>query len=529
MDEFLVEFCQSTKIPSSTTQTCIPPVIPHRRRRSSIPEELVVHRAQLDALRKTRRDNEMADLRKQIAELQGEQSLRKDEGMDPRFLPLKTRFSAVKAKNFRQIYGNDFDPINITQVKLKDEDAVATDIKGLAVLIGCLGVYFQVELHFAPDEKIRSLSAAFQMYEDHMCKWYSTYTWESVRSFHLNFHQMTINDEVLPIHLYVLPLTRQVENSRTRPHKANQDSEVSIPTPDSASWHRTETPVYKDKWAYTTWRHDHSCGQRAETETEIERFVLYEPRKSLTKNTEFERISRFRPYKVGPGPLGPRGCRSWSYRTETTPPTYKALEACSNTEARKDGEIQTDPGTGAVTITARHQTDQMGDPLDSSVGNVQDKSSGFEQQTKAFGDITAYIQETVAANNTSSIRSEDPHPWNYLRALKGRLAPSDGTRRIEIEQRHHKLCRGPGNQHHGHVLDEWIMTDGKAKKQSMFPSDEMRPPQDSLMAIRSKDASYADARLVGIESGNLLDLRSWGMPKNDISVNGMQEHPSCLC
>lgn len=138
--------------------------------------------------------------------------------MDPRFLPLKTRFSAAKPQVFRSILQDDFDPISITrlcndvavsraqskyidlgdnlEVKLKDEDASKSDIKGLVVLIRCLRVYSQIKLHFAPDEKFRSFSAAFQKYKDHLCKLYATYTWESIRSFHLNFHQMAINDGV---------------------------------------------------------------------------------------------------------------------------------------------------------------------------------------------------------------------------------------------------------------------------------------------------------------------------------------------
>lgn len=138
--------------------------------------------------------------------------------MDPRLLPLKTRFSALKPKYFRQILDNKFDPVNIIrlcndvlisraqskyidlgknlEVKMKDDDASEFDIKGLATLIRCLGVYFQIQLHFVPDKKMRDLSAAFQKYEDHLCKLYATYTWESVRSFHLNFHQMAVNEGV---------------------------------------------------------------------------------------------------------------------------------------------------------------------------------------------------------------------------------------------------------------------------------------------------------------------------------------------
>ncbi|MCJ1466064.1 hypothetical protein MMC07_004683 [Pseudocyphellaria aurata] len=82
----------------------------------------------------------------------------------------------------------------ILEVKMRDEDASEFDIMDLATLIRYFGVYSQVKLHFVPDEKVRNISAAFQKYEYHLCKLYATYTWESARSFHLNFHQMAIND-----------------------------------------------------------------------------------------------------------------------------------------------------------------------------------------------------------------------------------------------------------------------------------------------------------------------------------------------
>ncbi|MCJ1469393.1 hypothetical protein MMC07_008026 [Pseudocyphellaria aurata] len=140
------------------------PVIP--RRRSHSPDELTEARAQLEALRGSRREDELAEIRKQIVKLQGADRLFKtrDEGMDPRILPLKARFSAVKPKYFHQVLDNDFDPVYIIrlcndvsiskvhlkyidlgknlEVKMKDEDASESEIKGLATLIRCLGVYF---------------------------------------------------------------------------------------------------------------------------------------------------------------------------------------------------------------------------------------------------------------------------------------------------------------------------------------------------------------------------------------------------
>lgn len=119
-------------------------------------------------------ENELAEIRKQIAKLQDDSSVKKDKGTGPGFLRLKARFSAVKPKFFQQIFDNEFDPINLTrlcnnvlisraqskyidlgkslEVKMKDENASESDIKGLATLIRCLGVYHQIKLHFAPDK-----------------------------------------------------------------------------------------------------------------------------------------------------------------------------------------------------------------------------------------------------------------------------------------------------------------------------------------------------------------------------------------
>ena len=41
----------------------------------------------------------------------------------------------------------------------------------------------------------------------------------------------------------------------------------------------------------------------------------------------------------------------------------------------------------------------------------------YQRQEKAFGDLGAFIQDTIAAHNAIFIQYED-HPWNVLVALK---------------------------------------------------------------------------------------------------------------
>lgn len=156
------------------------------RPRSALPNELLEARAERDALRRIKREDELAELRKEIAELRGQQ-LGKDkaECTDPCFLPLKAQFAAVKPKYFRQIFDNEFEPINIirlcknvtisrsyskyidlgknVEIQMRDEDATEYDIKGFPVFIRCLGVYFQIMIHLIFDDKthILSLCVAF--------------------------------------------------------------------------------------------------------------------------------------------------------------------------------------------------------------------------------------------------------------------------------------------------------------------------------------------------------------------------------
>ena len=183
--------------------------------RSPSPDALIELRAQEKALRKANRDEEFARLQKSVAELLKDSKPavddEDDQGTDPRLTPLIARFSAVKVKYLRQILNNKFDPINISrlcndvtinrayqakyvdlgkniEVKMKEDDASEFDIRGLAILMRGLLVYFQIQLQFTEDENVRSLGAAYAVYQSRLCKHHSIYTWELVRSFHIAFH-----------------------------------------------------------------------------------------------------------------------------------------------------------------------------------------------------------------------------------------------------------------------------------------------------------------------------------------------------
>ena len=130
----------------------------------------------------------------------------------------------------------------------------------------------------------------------------------------------------------------------------------------------------------------------------------------------------------------------------------------------------------------------------------------YEKQQKVFADLITFIQDTITVQNATYIQKEEPHPWNQLRALKTRLAPSYSARCIEIEIKYHRLCKGSGKQDIETWLDEWqtVYTDGKA-----YGVGEMmgtRPIRDFIMAVLPTEPSFANAHLITLDSKEEKDF-----------------------
>lgn len=137
------------------------------------------------------------------------------------------------------------------------------------------------------------------------------------------------------------------------------------------------------------------------------------------------------------------------------------------------------------------------------------KLAKYERQEKAFGDPITLIQDMITAYNVTFIQSEEPHPWDILRALKQRLAPSDQARSLEIKQNYHRLCKGPGSQNVEAWLDEWTLTFTKATEYSIAEVTGSRPVRDFLMAIRTKEPTFANTHFIllkHLQAGNLYEI-----------------------
>ena len=86
------------------------------------------------------------------------------------------------------------------------------------------------------------------------------------------------------------------------------------------------------------------------------------------------------------------------------------------------------------------------------------KLAKYNKQHDAFNTLILHIQSTISAAAAIFLEAEYAHPYNLLRALKLRLAPSNQARKIQIESEYHELCKGPANQDIEKWLDAWQQT-----------------------------------------------------------------------
>lgn len=94
------------------------------------------------------------------------------------------------------------------------------------------------------------------------------------------------------------------------------------------------------------------------------------------------------------------------------------------------------------------------------------------------------------------------HPWNVIRALKTRLAPSDAARILKLEQQYKRLRKGPSSRQNVESwLDDYLKmyTLGKESKVAEL-TDGKRAYRDFLYAIENTAPTFADIHELRIDT-----------------------------
>ena len=86
----------------------------------------------------------------------------------------------------------------------------------------------------------------------------------------------------------------------------------------------------------------------------------------------------------------------------------------------------------------------------------QKKEAKWKEQHESFNKIIEFIYSTVTIGNTAYLQKVEAHPWDLLRALKLKLAPSDTARLMDLRRKYSLVKVGPKNRQSIETwLDKW--------------------------------------------------------------------------
>jgi hypothetical protein len=105
---------------------------------------------------------------------------------------LRTRYPAIDPALFVMIQKNRFRPDHIFKLSTSFRPQRPDYREGLSCLMQPLNLYTQILVHFAAADVQLELAAALADYMDHLFELNHTHTFESVKEFHLTFHQKRI-------------------------------------------------------------------------------------------------------------------------------------------------------------------------------------------------------------------------------------------------------------------------------------------------------------------------------------------------
>jgi hypothetical protein len=117
----------------------------------------------------------------------------------------------------------------------------------------------------------------------------------------------------------------------------------------------------------------------------------------------------------------------------------------------------------------------------------------YEQKTKEIRNVRKHIRGTISEKNITVIENLDT-PYQILKALKKRLAPTDQARQIEVAKEYGKLKHYNKRQKVEDYLTAWETTYSEATTLDLPDVSGNRSQLDFTQAIRAIDASYASTQ-----------------------------------
>ena len=126
----------------------------------------------------------------------------------------------------------------------------------------------------------------------------------------------------------------------------------------------------------------------------------------------------------------------------------------------------------------------------------------WENQQASLASILDFLYASISKANLVYLERVEVHPWDYLRALKAKLAPSDLARSFAIEKEYHRVKTGPTSRQSIEAwIDEWTHTLARARNNGLAEaSDQKRIYRDFLLAVENYAPTLSSVCKLGMSS-----------------------------
>ena len=125
----------------------------------------------------------------------------------------------------------------------------------------------------------------------------------------------------------------------------------------------------------------------------------------------------------------------------------------------------------------------------------------WEKQQASFTKLIDFFYASVSKANAVYLEGcKEVHPWDYLRALKTKLAPSGPARKIALEKDYNRVKAGPGSRQSPEAwIDDQTHIVARAKDQGLAEAtDDERLFRDFALAIESYAPTLSQVCQFGI-------------------------------
>ena len=123
----------------------------------------------------------------------------------------------------------------------------------------------------------------------------------------------------------------------------------------------------------------------------------------------------------------------------------------------------------------------------------------YSKKSTSIEHFQRYLLNSVTRHNLTFV-SDKTHPYDFLKTLRSRVAPTDRARELNVARQYQELKKAPKAQNQEKWLHQWERIYNEAEKLKLPEVQKDRPQYDFLLAVKDLDHTYSVTQQLALET-----------------------------